>query len=509
MKRFLLLLLPAMPAHAATAARPAAALGVAALYFLFCVAVAWRHRQKRARLRAAGTAGEGALLVAYASQTGYAEQLAAQTAQSLEAAGVAVALRPLGGLDAAALAGHRCALFVVSTTGEGDAPDTVAGFARRTMAAPPRLDGLEYGVLALGDASYAQFCAFGRALDQWLRHAGAAPLFDRVEVDNGDAAALRHWQQQLSALAGHAEIADWRAPDYQPWRLVERQLLNPGSAGEPVYRVALAPPAPGVAWQAGDVAEIGPRHAPAALDAWLRACGVDADAAMRDALADRLLPSPQPLGAAALATLRDSLPPLPHREYSIASLPGDGVLELVVRQQRRSDGTLGLGSGWLTQDAPLGEAVALRIRENKGFHPPADDCPLILIGNGTGIAGLRAQLKAWRAAGRRGAWLLFGERNAAHDALFGDEIAGWLADGLLARADLVYSRDGAAREYVQHRLRAELPRLRQWLARGAALYVCGSREGMGQGVDAVLREALGDDAVDGLTQDGRYRRDVY
>ncbi|MFX5510409.1 hypothetical protein ABTD49_21515, partial [Acinetobacter baumannii] len=80
--------------------------------------------------------------------------------------------------------------------------------------------------------------------------------------------------------------------------------------------------------------------------------------------------------------LIDALPPLPHREYSIASLPADGRLELLVRQTRHDDGRLGLASGWLTEHAPLGASVALRVRSNRAFHAPADDRPLLLIGNG-------------------------------------------------------------------------------------------------------------------------------
>ena len=51
--------------------------------------------------------------------------------------------------------------------------------------------------------------------------------------------------------------------------------------------------------------------------------------------------------------------------------------------------------------------------------------------------------------------------------------------------------------------------MQAWVARGAAIYVCGSQQGMAQGVDAVLREVLGSDEVDALMASGRYRRDVY
>ncbi len=87
------------------------------------------------------------------------------------------------------------------------------------------------------------------------------------------------------------------------------------------------------------------------------------------------------------------LPVLPTREYSIASVPTQQVLRLVVRQQQDSAGELGLGSGWLTQHAELQQPIALRIRTNESFHLIDDNRPIICIGNGTGIAGLMSLLQ--------------------------------------------------------------------------------------------------------------------
>jgi sulfite reductase (NADPH) flavoprotein alpha-component len=175
----------------------------------------------------------------------------------------------------------------------------------------------------------------------------------------------------------------------------------------------------------------------------------------------------------------------------------------------QADGRLGLGSGWLTEHQPQGGQVLARVRRNSGFHLPDDDRPLILIGNGTGLAGLRALLRARSLAGQQRNWLLFGERNRAQDFFCGVELQAALATGDLQHLDLVFSRDQAEKRYVQDLLREQAERLRAWLAEGAAIYVCGSLQGMAGGVDTALRELLGDEAVQGLVEDGRYRRDVY
>lgn len=498
--------------------RLAAAFSVGLAYLGFCGFVASSRRRGRATSGDAHADAADAVLVAHASQTGFAEQLARQTAEALRGAGVPVHFAALGALDAAALTQACRALFVVSTTGEGDAPDGAAAFVSgMTASAAPDLAGLHYGVLALGDSSYRNFCGFGRRLDAWLRSRAAQPLFDAVEVDDGDEGALRHWQHHLGLLTGDADLPDWSAPRYARWRLIARRVLNPGSFGEACFHLALRPCDDVLPpWQAGDIAEIGPRHSADDVAERLRAWSLDGDAIVDAGAGPEPLRAvlarsrwPEAADTASARALAAQLRPLPHREYSIASLPQDGAIHLLVRRLRRPDGGLGLASAWLTRDAQIGDEIALRIRPNANFHVPADDRPLILIGNGTGIAGLRALLKARIAAGRARNWLIFGERQAACDFHYREEIERWHARGELAHLDLAFSRDQGERIYVQQRLREAASRLRDWEAAGAAVYVCGSQDGMAPGVDAALVDALGRETVQRLAAEGRYRRDVY
>lgn len=439
------------------------------LWLLVVAAVAWgRARARRAAAARAGSlvSGADAVTVAFASQTGLAEELAWMTARSLSDAGTSARVVPLGDLDAAALKAAGRLLVVASTTGEGDAPDGVSRFMRRTMDAPAELSGLGYGLLALGDPTYSDFCGFGRALDGWLQRSGAEPLFDRVEVDDGDAGAIRHWQHQLAILTGSTIQPDWTPPALDRWRLVERTHLNPGSPGGEAYLLAFEPIDHAPAWAAGDIAEIG-------------------------------------------------LPPLDgaetpgSREYSVASLPEDGRAEFIVRRMTRPDGTPGLASGWLTSGLEIGDEVAMRIRPNRSFRGPTPEAPLILIGNGTGLAGLRAHWKARAGRPHGGAWLMFGERTRAHDAFLDDELQTALIGRDLTRIDRVFSRDPGDGRYVQALIAEHADTLRDWVDRGAAIHVCGSLEGMSKGVQAALTDALGADRLAELTETGRYRRDVY
>lgn len=460
-----------------TTVRWLAAGALVALYLLLCAGIAWREARKRRRAAheaaalASARDGVAPLLVAYASQTGQAEELARATARLLHTAGEPVHLCPLNAVDAPLLATTRRALFVVSTYGEGDAPDNAALFQSDVMertAQGATLAHLQYGLLALGDRQYTHFCGFGMALDAWLHAHGAAPWFARIDMDNSAPAALQEWQHQLAQVASLSELPEWEAADaqaaaYQPWTLAARRLLNPGSAGLPVFHIELAPPVAGATWESGDLVQI-----------------------------------------------RVPTEPDHPREYSIASVAADGRVHLLVRQAQRDDGTPGVASGWLTQGAALASPIDLRLRAHRNFRLEDNaDRPLVLIGNGTGLAGLRSHLRARAAAGAGPNWLLFGERNAAHDAFYRDELQAWQAQGVLQRVDWAFSRDHAVRVYVQDRLVEAAEPLRAWVEQGAAVYVCGSLQGMAQGVDDALRSVLGDAQVDALLRTGRYRRDVY
>jgi sulfite reductase (NADPH) flavoprotein alpha-component len=482
-----------MMSFAVDTSRLVGAAGLTLAYAALCGWAAWRHRtrvqaetRRRNELQAAPD-GAPSWIVAYGSQTGHAEELAWRAAQTLHLAGVSVQVKPLNDVAAANLAEASYLLVIASTYGEGDPPDNAAEFARRmaynkgdseTNNDPqPDLAKLRYAVLSLGDRTYNHFCGFGRELDRWLWSRAATPLFDRVDVDRMDAPAIGNWFERVAHMVGASDVPEWGAPAFSSWRLKARRELNSGSSGEPVFHVELAPidePLP--EWDAGDLVQL------------------------------------RPPAAAHLPGAEDSqrTPALP-REYSIASMPEDGCMHLLIRLRRDTEGVPGLMSGWMGLQARIGETVEVRVRAHQAFRIGGNSARrLILICNGTGIAGVRAHLKArTRLKDPAPCWLLFGERQAEHDHHYFEDVVAWQRLGILSRVDAVFSRDHAPPAYVQHRLKNMAALVRDWVAGDAAIYVCGSLAGMAEGVDATLREILGDEEVRALARQGRYRRDVY
>ena len=466
----------------------------------------------------------GKILVAFASQTGAAERIAWLSANALAASGSFVRVSPLGGLKASDLAEAGTLLVIASTYGAGEAPDSARAFARKQMAVSPQLKGLRYAVLALGDRKYdATFCGFGRSVDRWLAAGKAARLFDIVRVNgDDDDAAMTKWSEQLTKLGADTSVEQLMPGAPQDWILAERRLLNPGSPGGEAWALALTPKNPAhLHWTAGDIAEIWPRNSESAVDGFLAEHGLDGNLSfkwrghwtfLRDIIAHSRLPKPHEVEGISLAWLVERLEGYGAREYSIASLPDCGRMELLVRKAVKDDGSLGLGSGWLTETSDPGGVIKLRLRPNPNFQPPPvrenGDNSQILIGAGTGIAGLRAHL-FWRQKAKLGdAWLLFGERSRTSDLYYGDDIAAWQADRTLARTDLVFSREQGVRKYVQELVADAGKDLGALVERGASILVCGGMD-MAAGVQETLIAILGEERLDQLTQNGLYRRDIY
>ncbi|MBT8174884.1 PepSY domain-containing protein [Acinetobacter baumannii] len=454
-------------------------------------------------------------LITYATQTGVAEQLAWSTATSLQEAHQPVQVKSVQQLTEADLQQHKQILFVISTYGTGEAPDLASNFAKKLLKTNLKLQHIKYAVLALGSKEYPDtYCSFGHTVDEWLKNNGAKALFDIIEVDNANPADIQNWNQALvkaTKLDLHAVNIE---KVFDNWTLQQRDLLNPNSLGQPAYNIELTASHEAV-WQAGDIAEIQPGNSPERINKFLQHHHI-----LKNAVVDSLQVSIEKAlwnkdltgeiePFANLDHLLEQLPTLPTREYSIASIPSQRVLRLVVRQQYDESGDLGLGSGWLTQHTEINQNVALRIRTNESFHLIDDNRPIICIGNGTGIAGLMSLLHTRTRHNYTENWLIFGERQRAHDFFYASTIEAWQTMGMLKRLDLAFSRDQEQRVYVQDIIRQNAAELVNWIERGAVLYVCGSIDGMASGVDQALIHILGEEQVDELRQQGRYRRDVY
>jgi sulfite reductase (NADPH) flavoprotein alpha-component len=155
------------------------------------------------------------ITILFGSQTGNAKSLAVKAGKKLEGKGFTVNVSTMSDFKPNNIKKVTNLLIVVSTQGEGDPPDNAITFheflhSRRA----PKLDGLRFSVLALGDTSYEQYCQVGKEFDLRLEELGGVRLYPRTDCDlDFDEPAAEWLDAVMGALSeGQGEKVEQETP---------------------------------------------------------------------------------------------------------------------------------------------------------------------------------------------------------------------------------------------------------------------------------------------------------
>jgi sulfite reductase (NADPH) flavoprotein alpha-component len=493
------------------------------------------------------------LLVLYATESGNSEALANKTKQDAAKRGFAARVQDMGDADVQSLKSAGTIIAIVSTWGDGEPPQRAAPFFRALMGEnAPKLDGVNFAVLALGDTSYAQFCETGKQFDERLAALGATRVADRLDLDLDYEPAAKTWlSATLESLApaapGSVIHVDFQKPGVAapsknaPFagEITAHGKLTSERADSETYHLELSLAGSGLSYEPGDALAIQPENDPALAAAIRNAVGLGGENSLTEALLKTYdistltvkqmkdfaaLTGDKALGALAednakarefaegrqLIDLFETFPhtleaskftsilrPLAPRYYSIASsqkLVGEEAHLTIARLAYASAGRdrVGVTSGLVADRLRTGDTANVFVRANPHFRLPASaQTPIVMIGAGTGVAPYRGFLQELEATGAgNDSWLLFGHRHFLFDFLYQLEIQDWLKSGVLGRLDLATSRDQPEKRYVQHVLWDQRKLLQAKLDAGATLYLCGDAKHMARDVDATLTRIL-------------------
>jgi sulfite reductase (NADPH) flavoprotein alpha-component len=493
------------------------------------------------------------LTIVYASESGNSEKLAGDFAKAARKNGLKPTIIDMAELDLSALASAKRLVVIAATWGEGEPPGrAVRAYNELMSEGAPRLDGVEFGVLALGDTAYAEFCAIGEKIDERLAALGGKRIIGRVDCDLDFAEPAARWiGDAVKALTppnagGRVIEVDFGVkPTASPGtdifeaEIIEHVDLNSSRSDNETVHLALSFEGGAPAYEPGDSLDLYAENDPDYVDELLKAAGLSGDDKLRieliksrdvttlslktvetyaektghqyvkalladgqarewivgRQLIDLIATFPIPLDAEKLRALTRPLAP---RAYSIASSRrevGDEAHLLIsaVRYDSHGRARKGVASNYVAERLKRGQRLRVKLKPNKHFALPASDRDIIMVGPGTGVAPFRAFVQERRATEAKGRnWLFFGDRTFTHDFLYQLDWQDALNDGALTRMDVAFSRNTPEKVYVQHKIWERRVDLIEWLDGGAHFYVCGDAKAMAKDVRAALVRAYAD-----------------
>lgn len=244
-------------------------------------------------------ATEKSVTILYGSQTGNAKSLAEQYLEKAKADGLSARLMNMADYKPKNIKNETHIVIVVSTHGEGDAPDDAVQLHEYLGSKKAsKLDGLKYAVLGLGDSSYEFFCQTAKDFDERLRKLGATPFVERVdcdvdfetEADTWSSAVTAKLQEefksasvvampgiQRSSMSSGQAANQFTKKNPFPAELIESLKITGRDSVKDIRHVEISLEDSGIQYQPGDALGVWFLNDPALVADLLNTLNIDAD----------------------------------------------------------------------------------------------------------------------------------------------------------------------------------------------------------------------------------------
>lgn len=247
------------------------------------------------RRDSAGDAPSATIDVLYGTQTGNAEFVAGELVAGARARGLGGTATALDDVTPERLAAMSHVLVVTSTYGEGEMPDNAGLFWEALQSdTAPRLEGLRYAVLGLGDRGYDDFCQAAKLIDTRLEQLGATRLHERVDCDVDFEEPAGEWTAAVlerlvaeTGATGTGTGTGTKAPSRprSPWnkrtpyqsRLAVNRLLSAPRSAKEIRHYEFDLGDSGITYEAGDALAGVPLNDDALVGALLEHLGASGD----------------------------------------------------------------------------------------------------------------------------------------------------------------------------------------------------------------------------------------
>ena len=228
--------------------------------------------------------------ILFGTQTGNAEAVANDAADHARSKGFTPRIAEMDEISIEQLAAMQNVIIVVSTYGEGEMPDNAHQFWEALSATTaPRLETLKYGVLALGDTSYDEFCQAGKLIDTRLEQLGATRLGDRVDCDVDFEDTAEAWVSSTIPDAGTVDVTPTTTSTSKPTKsgwsrktpyaatIIDNRNLSGAKSAKEIRHISFDLGQSGLTYEAGDALGVMPVNDPNLVDAWVKRLGASPD----------------------------------------------------------------------------------------------------------------------------------------------------------------------------------------------------------------------------------------
>ena len=435
------------------------------------------------------------LTIIYITQTGNCKFIATEFLKKFKALKINAKIKAVEQYRNSELQNEKNLLLITSTHGDGEVPENGKVFFEFVKNSDLVLANLHFAVIALGDKNYPLFCKAGRDFSEIFINKKAQPIIDNFELDldfenhleNIFSQILKNFQnknnQQVNDFIASNPSKSSSLNNQFTGKIIANINLNDISSSKETYHLEISSDQE-IDYQSGDSLGI-------LFD--------NEDLQITGKITPRL--------------------------YSIASAKSEHnneihlCVSLVKYKNKNNQEILGLFSSKLAS-LKIGDPIKFYISKNRQFKLPKDDCDIIMVGAGTGIAPFRSFLfeRSFKNASGKN-WLFFGERNIRSDFLYQSELQDFLASNVLTKLSLAFSRDQDQKIYVQDRLQEHGQEVFNWLENNGYFYICGDKKNMANAVEQTLLNIIANygkydlegskNYLNNLKEQNRYLLDVY
>ena len=236
------------------------------------------------------------LKILYGTHTGRSKLIAGKLAKKLSGWGVDVQSFALDEYKSRQLATETNVVFIVSTHGEGEPPAMAEDFhAFITGKRSPKLPGLSFSVVALGDKSYKLFCKTGIDIDHALTNAGAKQILPILTLDVDYEEDAESWinrftetfaenpSTSVSTTLTSSAIEEVEYTRKKPFvgTVVDKVKITGRDSDKEVYHVEISLEGSGINYEPGDSVGILANNPPALVEAILKQANLDGSETVR------------------------------------------------------------------------------------------------------------------------------------------------------------------------------------------------------------------------------------